>query len=61
MSEDTEFLDNLTPFYKVVYLLMQGWTDLVEIKDFLDLSEVQMKDIVEQLSLRGIISTHTIH
>lgn len=61
MREDAEFLENLSPFHKVVYLLMQGWKDLTEIKDFLDLSDKQMKAVVEELTLRGIISTHTIH
>lgn len=59
MPED--FLDNLSPLHKVIYLLMQGWQSLDEIQSFLGLSDKLMKDIVEELSLRGIISTHTIH
>lgn len=57
---DDEFLEEVSPEHKVLYLLMNGWDNLEEIRSFLGLSVKQMEEIVKMLSLRGIITTHTI-
>jgi len=61
MYGDDEFLEEVSPQHKVLYLLMKGWDNLEEIRSFLGLSEKAMKDIVDQLSLQGAITVHTIH
>jgi len=61
MYGDDEFLEEVSPQHKVLYLLMNGWDNLEEIRSFLGLSEKAMKDIVDQLSLQGAITVHTIH
>ena len=61
MYGNDEFLEEVSPQHKVLYLLMNGWDNLEEIRSFLGLSEKAMKDIVDQLSLQGAITVHTIH
>lgn len=61
MYGDDEFLEEVSPQHKVLYLLMNGWDNLEEIRSFLGLSEKAMKDIVDQLSLQGAITVHTLH
>lgn len=56
-----DFLEEVSPEHKVLYLLMNGWNNLEEIRSFLNLSVKQMEEIVKQLSLRGILTTYTIH
>lgn len=51
-------MDNLE---KVLYLLANGSNSLSEIQDFLDLSENEMKEIIDELSLQGVIETYTVH
>jgi DNA-binding Lrp family transcriptional regulator len=54
-------MDDISDAHKVLYLLANGWEDLSEIRDFLDLSEKELKEIVDELSLQGVITTHTVH
>ena len=61
MYGNDEILEEVSPQHKVLYLLMNGWDNLEEIRSFLGLSEKAMKDIVDQLSLQGAITVHTIH
>lgn len=61
MYGDDEFLEEVSPQHKVLYLLMNGSDNLEEIRSFLGLSEKAMKDIVDQLPLQGAITVHTIH
>lgn len=54
-------MDDISDAHKVLYLLANGWENISEIQDFLDLSDYEMKEIVDELSLQGVISTHTVH
>jgi predicted transcriptional regulator len=58
---DDDFLEEVSPKHKVLYLLMNGWTNFNEIQDFLEIPDKEMKSIIEELSLQGVITTYTIH
>lgn len=46
---------------KVLYLLKQGWTNMVLIQRHLDISEEDMECIVKWLFEEEYLKVHTIH
>ena len=47
--------------YRVVYLLSQGWTDFNLIQKHLEISDEDMKEIMEWLIEEDYLKVHTIH
>ena len=47
--------------HKVVYLLVQGWTDFGAIQQRLEIADEDMHEIMQWLIEEDYIRTHTIH
>ena len=47
--------------HKVLFLLVNGWTDFGAIQQELDISDDDMHEIITWLHEENYITTHTIH
>lgn len=54
-------MDDIPVKHRILYLLMNGWTNLSLIAAALEIEEEDVLKAVKELEFDGAIRTHTIH
>lgn len=54
-------MDNLPTKHRILYLLMNGYSNVDDIANALDIEEEDVVDAIKELEFDGAIKTHTIH